>query len=178
MDAFTRMGLSEYDAGILCQDEDYALYFENLCTYTPHVKAAANVVINKIIPWSEGQEKAIQQFPIPAAGIAGLLGLIADGLTNATQAYQQLWPRWMESPEVPLDQMMSRLGLSQNQDETFLQGLVEEVLIAFPEKVAEYHKGKKGLLAFFMGAIMKASKGKAAPAKVQELLENALKKPV
>lgn len=177
MESFTGMGLSEYDAGILCQDQEYAMYFEQLCHSTPHVKAAANVVINKIIPWSQSQEKAIHQFPIPVPGISGLLGLIAAGVTNATQAYQQLWPKWLESPEVPLDEMMARLGLVQNQDETFLQELVQEVLAAFPEKVAAYQKGKKGLLAFFMGAIMKASKGKAAPAKVQEVLENALKKP-
>lgn len=174
MEVFQQMGLSRYDAHLLCQDRFYAEYFEQFCQHTPLTKAAANVVINKIIPWSQSRELPIHQFPLSAAAIAELLDCVDRGITNATQAYQHLWPKWIESPATPLQEMLTLHGLVQNQDEAFLKGLVEEVLAAYPEKVLEYQKGKKGLISFFMGAIMKSSKGKAAPAKVQALLENAL----
>jgi aspartyl-tRNA(Asn)/glutamyl-tRNA(Gln) amidotransferase subunit B len=89
-------------------------------------------------------------------------------------AYQQVLPTMIEDPgRAPLDIAQS-LNLIQQSDEDFLQKLVSEAIQKNPDKVAAYRKGKKGLLGFFMGEIMRSSKGKADPKAAGELLEKLL----
>jgi len=85
-------------------------------------------------------------------------------------AYQRLFPAMVEKPGQPVLKLAESLHLLQSSDAKFLEKLVDEVLEKNPEKVAEYKKGKKGLIGFFMGEVMKASKGKAGPKAANEVI--------
>ncbi|HNG90585.1 MAG TPA: Asp-tRNA(Asn)/Glu-tRNA(Gln) amidotransferase GatCAB subunit B, partial [Saprospiraceae bacterium] len=82
---------------------------------------------------------------------------------------------WMEQPQASPADLAASMNLLQSADADFLDRLVEEVLARFPEKVAEYRKGKKGLIGLFMGEVMKASGGKADPKATTRLLEERLR---
>lgn len=80
----------------------------------------------------------------------------------------------MEKPGHSPTLLATEMNLLQSADSDFLEKLADDVLTRFPEKVAEYKRGKKGLIGFFMGELMKASKGKAEPKATQQLLEKKL----
>jgi aspartyl-tRNA(Asn)/glutamyl-tRNA(Gln) amidotransferase subunit B len=102
-----------------------------------------------------------------------LLQLIADGTVAPAQALARLLPDLLERAGDPR-QRAEELGLIQNRDTDFLEGLAREVIAANPQKVQAYRRGKKGLLQFFMGQVMRRSKGSAAPRETQELLRRLL----
>lgn len=167
-------GLSDYDTALLTEEKPVALYFMELCRHTPHVKAVANLVINKILPWRDEARLPVEQFPVAPAGLAEMIEMIASGQLSNTAAYQRLLPAMMEAPERSPAEMARELNLLQSGDSDFLSRIVDEVLAAHPDKVAQYRKGKKGLQGFFMGEIMRLSKGKADPKAVTSLLTQKL----
>ncbi|MEZ5038980.1 MAG: Asp-tRNA(Asn)/Glu-tRNA(Gln) amidotransferase subunit GatB [Saprospiraceae bacterium] len=163
-------GLSVYDTQILTEEKATAIYFQSLCEQTPLYKAAANLTINKLIPFCQEQGMAITDFTIGFAQLASFLQLIEDGKVSNTIAYQRLLPALIEQPDQAPIALAKSLNLLQSADEDFLSQLVEDVLSAFPDKVDSYKKGKKGLIGFFMGEVMKRSKGKAEPKSTNALL--------
>ncbi|HRK83927.1 MAG TPA: Asp-tRNA(Asn)/Glu-tRNA(Gln) amidotransferase subunit GatB [Saprospiraceae bacterium] len=162
--------LSEYDAALLTEEKPVALYFIELCRHTPHVKAAANLIINKIMPWRDEHKAGIEAYPVSQERLAGMLELVAGGQVSNTAAWQNLLPAMMEKPESGAPELAQMLGLLQTNDESFLSEIIDQALAANPNKVAEYRKGKKGLQGFFMGEIMRLSKGKADPKAATPLL--------
>jgi len=102
------------------------------------------------------------------------LRLIGEGKVSNTIAYQQLFPALVERPEEDPLAIARRLNLLQTSDAGFLESLIGGVLEANPDKVKAYRSGKKGLLGFFMGEAMKASKGKADPKAASKLLRQIL----
>lgn len=170
--------LSGYDTELLTAEREKAMFFSRLASAGPgdakFYKAAANLIINKITPWLSETGKAITDFPVPLPQLAGFIQLIESGKVSASIAYQRLFPALVESPGTsPLDLAQS-LHLVQSADSGFLEKLVEDVLSENPGKVAEYQKGKKGLIGFFMGEVMKASKGKAEPKAAKEMIVKRL----
>jgi aspartyl-tRNA(Asn)/glutamyl-tRNA(Gln) amidotransferase subunit B len=163
-------GLSDYDAALLAEEKAVAQYFLDLCRHTPHFKAAANLIINKILPWRDEAKQAPEQFPVPQVHLAEMLELIISGKLSNTVAYQRLLPAMMEDAAQPPSALAQSLNLLQTGDTDFLAQIVEEVLAAHPDKVSAYRKGKKGLQGFFMGEIMRLSRGKADPKAVTPLL--------
>lgn len=164
------MGITAYDAGILVEEKRVALFFIELCKHTQNSKGAANLIINRINPICKDMEMDIEAFPVSLSALAELIELIdTDKISNAV-AYQRLLPEMMEKPgNTPLD-LASQLGLIQTSDEGFIEKIVDEVILAFPDKVTAYQSGKKGLLGFFMGEVMKRSQGKAEPKSTNVLL--------
>lgn len=170
----SEFGLSDYDAELLTEEKATALFFINLTKHTTNFKAAANLIINKITPWLNEQQLEIADFPVSASQLAAFIALIDDNKVSHTIAYQRIFPELLENPtETPLA-IAERLNLLQTADEDFLEKLVAEALANNSDKVVAYRKGKKGLLGFFMGEVMKASKGKADPKVTKELLEREL----
>ena len=131
-------------------------------------------MLNKILPYC--QEKSIDavDFPITHPQLAAFIQLIEDGKVSNTIAYQRLFPALLDRPGVPPAQLAEQMNLIQSADSDFLETIAQEVLGAFPDKVAAYKKGKKGLIGFFMGELMKRSKGKADPKAANALLRKML----
>jgi aspartyl-tRNA(Asn)/glutamyl-tRNA(Gln) amidotransferase subunit B len=166
--------LTPYDAGIISEEKQVAVFFMELAEHTHNFKAAANLIINKIAPYCNDARISIADFPVPAGQLAAMILMIDEGKVSHAMAYQQVLPTMIEDPgRAPLDIAQS-LNLIQQSDEDFLQKLVSEAIQKNPDKVAAYRKGKKGLLGFFMGEIMRSSKGKADPKAAGELLEKLL----
>jgi aspartyl-tRNA(Asn)/glutamyl-tRNA(Gln) amidotransferase subunit B len=163
-------GLPEYDAELLTTERACALFFLELAEHSPHFKAAANLVINKINPWLAEAGAPLEAFPLPPARLAEFIQLIEDGKLSASIAYQRLFPEMVEHPGTPPLELAKALNLLQTSDSDSLEKWVDGVLEKNPDKVAEYRKGKKGLIGFFMGEVMRASQGKAEPKATNALL--------
>ena len=143
-------------------------------TRKPFKKSLTNLVINRILPWCQEQGRALSDFPLEANAIAAFVALIDTGKVSASIAYQRLFPALIESPGMAPDVLAMELNLLQQGDEEELKPQVLQIITDFPDKAAAYRKGKKGLLGFFMGELMKRSRGKADPAKATLLFQQAL----
>lgn len=170
----TEFGLSEYDTNILTEEKATGLYFRELVAHTQNFKAAANLVINKILPYCQEQAMPISSYPLSPQQLSAFISLIEGGKVSNTIAYQKLLPALLDSPTQDPLALAQQLNLIQSADEDFLTQLVAEVIEANPDKVATYRKGKKGLLGFFMGEVMKRSRGKAEPKSTNALLRKML----
>ncbi|NUN99716.1 MAG: Asp-tRNA(Asn)/Glu-tRNA(Gln) amidotransferase subunit GatB [Saprospiraceae bacterium] len=169
-------GLTEYDAQLLTEDKNTAFFFIALCDHASNKKAAANLVINKLLPWCAETNLEIATFPVSPQSLAAFIQLIDDDKVSAAIAYQRLLPALIARPDQAPLELAQELQLIQTTDNSFLESLADEVLAAFPDKVADYRKGKKGLMGFFMGEMMRRSKGQAEPKKTTALLEQKLGK--
>jgi aspartyl-tRNA(Asn)/glutamyl-tRNA(Gln) amidotransferase subunit B len=166
--------LSDYDANLLTAELSTAQYFLKLNAVSPAPKAAANLIINKLLPYCQEENLEIEQFPVGISSLGKFIQLIEDGQVSNTVAYQTLLPELIDQPEQEPLALAKKMQLIQNKDEDFLTQLVDEVIAANPDKVNTYRKGKKGLLGFFMGEVMKRSKGQAEPKATNALLREKL----
>lgn len=173
-DLMEKYQLSDYDANIISEEKATGLFFLNLVQHTSNFKAAANLVINRILPWCQEVKHSLAQFPLPPQQLAALIQLVETGKLSNTAAYQTLFPAMLANPAQDPLALAEKLNLLQSSDGDFLQKIAEEVLTQFPDKVKEYQKGKKGLIGFFMGELMKRSKGKADPKVATGILETLL----
>jgi Asp-tRNA(Asn)/Glu-tRNA(Gln) amidotransferase B subunit len=112
-------------------------------------------------------------FPVPADRLAALVGLVRAG-TVSHQAARRVFAEMAQSPDGEPAAVAERLGLVQVSDETALGTWVDEVLAANPGEVARYRSGETKLMGFFVGQVMKRSKGKADPKGVQPVLVRRL----
>jgi len=168
--------LSDYDATILFEERAGAALFEGIIVHSDQHKAAANLLINRVLPYCQEHLLALDAFPLSGAQLAALLQLIDSGKVSHSAAFQRLFPAWVAAPHIQNPEALAQqLNLIQESDEGLLGRLVQEVLHDFPDKVKAYKSGKKGLLGFFMGELMKRSQGKADPAVATQLLQDALK---
>lgn len=167
-------GLSAPDAAQLTRERENAFYFLELTRAGASPKPAANLLINKLIPWAAENNRSLNTCPVLPGHWAAFLQLIDSGQLSASAAYQRLFPGLLEQPNLSPAQLAANLNLLQTSDSDFLETLAGEVLARFPDKVQEYKKGKKGLMGLFMGELMKASKGKADPKAATRVLEEKL----
>lgn len=165
--------LGDYDVALLTEEKETASYFDALCACTENFKAAANWVNGPLKGLLNEQGVGIEDSGISAEKLAELIGLVDDKKVSFSIASQRILPRLAASQEGALA-VARALNLLMEGREDELSGLVQEVLLSLPDKVAAFRKGKKGLMGLFMGEVMKKSKGKADPRKLQELLQKAL----
>ena len=167
-------GLPAYDAGFLTDSKEIALWFDELCSKTKNYKAASNWVMGPIKSLLNEYALHIRDFPIKTETLADLIGLIDEGKVSFTAASQKIYPELQQATgEAPLE-IANRLNLIQESDTESLSPIVEQVLRENQNKVFEYKTGKKGLLAMFMGEVMKKSQGKADPKVAAKLLKEKL----
>lgn len=170
----SRYGLPAHDTEQLVQDRTTALYFQDLVSApNANAKLLANLLIHKLLPWSTEVGIALADCPVSVVQWRAFTDLIESGKVSATAANQNLFSALLAAPQAPVE-LATALNLLQSSDSAMLEELADAVLARFPEKVAEYRKGKKGLLGFFMGELMKASKGKADPKLASAILESRL----
>jgi aspartyl-tRNA(Asn)/glutamyl-tRNA(Gln) amidotransferase subunit B len=165
--------LSYKDALILTEEKAIAAYYQGFVQACPAAlhKAAANLVIQKILPFLQTQHIDIENYPLSHTQLIDLLQLIENKKINASAAYQTLLPALLQDNTGTTTAMAEKLNLFQNTDTAWLEPLIQQVIAQHPDKVAAFRKGKKGLSAFFVGETMKLAKGKADP-KVLNLLVN------
>ncbi|PSL49628.1 aspartyl/glutamyl-tRNA(Asn/Gln) amidotransferase subunit B [Chitinophaga niastensis] len=167
-------GLPEYDARVICDDKGTADYFESLITVTSQYKAAANWMLGPVKSWLNENSADIAQFPVTPAALAALIALTDSGKVSFSIASSRILPEMIQSPADPLE-VATRLNLLQDHNADNISPIIDEVLAKYPDKVAAFKGGKKGLMALFVGEVMKLSKGKADPRLTNELLAEKLK---
>ncbi len=165
-------GVSAYDAGALTQDLHTARYFEAVAKLSGQGKLAANWIAGEIAARLNREEKTLADVPVSAERFSGLLVRIADNtLSNklAKQVFDAMW-----DGELDADAIIERDGLKQVSDAGAIEKLVEEAIAANPKAVEEFRAGKEKALNALAGQVMKASRGKANPGQVQEILRQKL----
>lgn len=173
---YRKQGLNEYDASLLTDSKEIALFYESIIEHTKNYKAAANWMMGSIKSWLNERAAHIREFPIPAATIAELIKLVDDGKVSNTAANGELFKALLESPESSAAALAEEKNLIQESDAGELQTWVDAALAKYPDKVEEYKAGKKGLTGLFMGEVMKLSRGKADPKMASKLVQQSLEK--
>ncbi|MBD1396157.1 Asp-tRNA(Asn)/Glu-tRNA(Gln) amidotransferase subunit GatB [Pontibacter sp. JH31] len=168
-------GLSEYDAGVLTDTKEIALYYDELCKYTKNYKGAANWVTGPVKSYLNELQLHIKDFPLQPHAIAEIIALVDENKVSHSVAAKKIFPYMLENPGIPAHQVAEEQNLLQESDSDSLKAIVAEVLAANPHKVEEYKAGKKSLVGMFMGEIMKKTKGKADPKVANQLLQEGLK---
>jgi aspartyl-tRNA(Asn)/glutamyl-tRNA(Gln) amidotransferase subunit B len=184
-------GLPAYDAGVLTASREMADYFEATCcalTLSPlppveaenEVAAISKEMAKIAANWTMGDLSAalnkdgrdLADSPISSAQLAGLLKRIADGTISGKIAKEVFAAMW--AGEGDADAIIEAKGLKQVSDAGAIEKIVDDILAANPAQVAEYRSGKDKVFGFFVGQAMKASKGKANPAQLNDILKKKL----
>lgn len=165
------LGLSSYDASVLSADKASAEYFEVVANDND-AKLASNWVTAELFGRLNKLGKPIEESPVSAEKFAGLLKLISDNTISGKIAKTVL-DKMVETGKDAAT-IVAEEGLQQVTDTGAIEKVIDEVLAANADKVAEYRSGKDKLFGFFVGQVMKASGGKANPESVNDLLKAKL----
>ena len=176
--------LPEYDAQVLTEEREFSDYFEQIIdSFLPspqgeglgmRPKTAANWLLGPVKSWLNENNKEIVDFPIAPGPIAGVIKLIDDNKVSFSAASSKLFSHLLKNPRKDPEQIAIELNLIQQSDTAAIEPVIDRVLEKYADKVAEYKKGKKGLLSLFVGEVMKQSKGKADPKVTNDLLVKKL----
>lgn len=167
-------GLSEYDAAWITEDKFIAGYFEQITGHTDNFKAAANWITGPVKAWMNESHATIEEFPLSAQKIAGLIALVDHNKISFSNASGRLFKALLNAPDEDPEALAAKLQLFQEGDESLIESWVEEVMKKMPDKVAAYKKGKKGLMGLFVAEVKKLSKGKADLKLTTTILEKKL----
>ncbi|MFZ7309470.1 Asp-tRNA(Asn)/Glu-tRNA(Gln) amidotransferase subunit GatB [Comamonas jiangduensis] len=165
--------LPEYDATTLTQSQEMAAYFERTAKACGQAKLASNWVMGEISRRLNTEEIGMDAVKVSSEQLAALIGRIADGTISnnaAKQVFEALWTG--EGSDV--DAVIDAKGLKQMNDTGALEAIIDEVIAANPGNVEQYRAGKDKAFNALVGQVMKASKGKANPGQVNELLKAKL----
>lgn len=172
----SELKLSDYDASVLTETKEIALYFNELINHTKNYKSAANWVMVNVKSFLNENALHIDQFPLKPNSVADIISLIDSGKVSHAAASQKLFPAMIATPAKSAEGLAAELDIIQNSNSGEIQALVEQAVNKFPEKITEYKNGKVGLLGLFVGEVMKLSKGKADPKLVNQLVKEQLEK--
>jgi aspartyl-tRNA(Asn)/glutamyl-tRNA(Gln) amidotransferase subunit B len=167
------LGLSTYDASILTASVETAVFFETVLAAVPKdAKICANWIIGEVNAQLNRDGLEMAQCPISALQLGGMLKRISDGTISNSGAKEVFRTLWSEGGDA--DAIIESKGLKQVSDVAAIETLVDEIISTNVDKVAEYRSGKDKLFGFFVGLAMKASKGNANPAQLNEILKKKL----
>jgi len=169
----SQYGLNLYDAGVLTSSKAMAEYYEQVVQESgADPKIAANWIAVELSGFLNNDNKEIQDAPVTAALMAGLLKRLADNTISGKIAKEVLAAMW--AGEGNADAVIEKKGLKQITDTGAIEKVIDDVIANNPGQVTQYRGGKEALFGFFVGQVMKASGGKANPAQVNELLKKKL----
>jgi len=186
-------GLSEYDAGVLTDTKEIALYFEKLITHLSptlspgegvlppagkegHYKAACNWMMGSVKSYLNENAVEIEQFPLSPEKIVELIKIVEEGKVSHSVASQKIFPALLADPKKSPMKIAEEMNLVQESNSDSLKEFAMQAIAKFPDKVAEYKNGKVGLIGLFMGEVMKLSKGKADPKIANQIVKEILDK--
>jgi aspartyl-tRNA(Asn)/glutamyl-tRNA(Gln) amidotransferase subunit B len=167
--------LPEYDAQVLTDSRDVALYFEEICKLSGNYKAASNWVMGPVKSYLNELSLSADEFPLSPKIIAEIIALIDEGKINFATASQRVFPELLKNPNKSAMEVAQQLNVIQDSNHDSILPIINDVIKEFPLKVEEYKNGKKGIIGMFMGEVMKRSNGKADPKVATELLTKKLK---
>ncbi len=170
----TAFGLPAYDAGVLTQLPEIAEYFEAASLHTKAYKELSNRIMTDVLGVVNDQKISISGFPIEPVRLAELVELISSGVISGKIA-KEVFARMLDEKTSPAE-IVNREGLMQISDTGELEKLIEQLLDENPQQVEEYLAGKEKVLGFFVGKVMRETKGKANPGSVNSILVASLKK--
>ncbi len=171
----TDLGLSAYDASVLTSGKWTADYFEEMLVSagSDQAKACANWVTGGLAAYLNQMGNSPDQCPVTPGQAAGVVRRVADGTINgkiAKEIFDALW----KGEGMDADQIIEARGLKQVSDSGAIEAIIDDVLVANTKSVEEFRSGKEKAFNALVGQVMKASKGKANPAQVNELLKKKL----
>ena len=165
-------GLGREEAGLLTASRETADYFEAVAERCGDARLAANWVIVELTGALNRSGLDITASPVDAARLGGLLARIRDNTISGKIAKGVFEKMWQSGEDA--DTIIEREGLRQISDEGAIEAMIDEVLANNPAQVAQFKAGKEKVLGFFVGQVMKLSKGKANPAQVNQILRRKL----
>ncbi len=161
--------LSEYDAQILTDQKEIALYFEEIIKHTSNYKMAANWLMGDVKSFMNSKAIGIKDFPITAENIAGLVNLIDEGKVSNNLASQKVFPELLKGTHTALE-IAEANDWIQNSDESDLKSIILAVFEENPAEFERFKAGEKKLTGFIMGKVMQKSAGKADPRSASKLI--------
>lgn len=166
------LGLKHDDAEILTESRYLADYFEEALDILDDPKAISNVVLTEVLRVLNEKSISINEFSISPERLTELIQLKKDDKINSS-AMQTIFNEMLENNDSPME-LAKDMNLIQVSDSGFLDPIIEDVIESNPDEVKRYREGKKALIGFFIGQVMKESKGKANPKLVRELISEKL----
>ncbi len=161
-----------YDAALLTSSRPLADYFEACVAGFPHPKTVSNWIMGELLHALKSDSCEVVDSPMKSDRLVALMKLV-DDQTISLKTAREIFLALFRSQQMPLDFVKER-GLMQISDDSVLEELINEIVQKHPKQCAEYQSGKDSLLGFFVGQVIKASKGKANPQKVNALLQQRL----
>jgi aspartyl-tRNA(Asn)/glutamyl-tRNA(Gln) amidotransferase subunit B len=165
-------GIPEYDAEILTSSKALANYYEECLRSYAKPKIVSNWIMSELLRELKGDEREIEQCPVPAGNLSEMLRMIEEGVISgkiAKSVFEEMYRTGKKAPEV-----VKEKGWVQVTDSSKIEKIVDQVLAGNPGEVEAYRKGKDKLFGFFVGKVMKATQGKANPQMVNQLLKKKL----
>jgi len=164
--------LPSYDAELLTSDRELADYFENCTREFPQPKKVSNWVMGSLLGLLNARGKTIEDSPVAAVDLARLLALVEEGVISGKIA-KTVFDEMAQTAK-PAKQIVAEKGLVQITDTGALEDVVLRIIAGHPREVEAYKTGKTQLLGFFVGQIMKATRGQANPKMVNDILKQKL----
>ena len=167
--------LNEYDIGILIADRELSEYFENTLSQTKlNPKSTANWIITEVLALAKKSNLSVQNYPVSHEDLKTLLLNVHDETISSKQA-KEIFDRMWNNSEKPTD-IINNEGLKQISDVDELNKIVDNIIKNNYKSVEEYQSGKEKLFGFFVGQVMKETKGMGNPKIINEILKGKLKK--
>lgn len=172
---YIKLGIIPETAEVLIQERSYVSYTDSLLDAYNEAKPVSNFIVNKVLPTvREEYQGDIAAFPIPIQSCAEFLSLIKSNKIIHSTAYQTLFPALLQEPDKSPTQLCEALNLFQSDDGDAIATAIADIIAAHPTEVKKFKAGKKGLIGFFVGQGMKATKGQSNPKILQEKFLEAL----
>lgn len=165
-------GLSVYDAEVITSSIGLARLFEESLDYTKDAKAAANWIMGDLLGYLNANNLEVEQVKLTGKGLGEMIGLIEKG-TISTKIAKTVFKTMLETGKAP-QQIVEEQGLVQISDEGAILEIVDKVIAANPQSVADYKSGKQKAIGYLVGQVMKETKGKANPGLVNKLMAERL----
>ena len=166
------MGLDEYNAELIVADKSFASYFDKAAEAGKDPKAVANWMLGDVSAYLNAQNTTIGHFPISPEHLGEMVVLINKGVLSSKLA-KKVFAEMLKEDKAP-SVLVKELGLEQVSDAGAIQAMVDEVIAANPQSVADIKAGKGKAIGFLVGQIMKKSRGKANPGMVNQMIKKSI----
>jgi len=168
----TEHDIPEYDAGVLTASQPLANYYEECVSLHPQPKIISNWIMGDLLRELKNDDREIQDCPVTPGSLTDLLKLIDKGTISGKMA-KTVFEEMYQSGK-PAEEIVKQKGMAQISDSSAIDKMIDDVLTANPQQLEGYRNGKEKLFGYFVGQVMKASKGQANPALVNQLLKDKL----